>query len=140
MRPARKPRARSASDEEQAEPEVRRPARGELPDAGDAGAARHGHRGQLPHLYLRRLAGRRPGRSRDLYLLRLKRRGRAGSARAPRLVPRRGFPMKKLALEIADLRVDSFGTVAEPETAHGTVAAAEATSVKCTQRDCTCTC
>jgi hypothetical protein len=48
--------------------------------------------------------------------------------------------MKKLTLEIADLRVDSFGTVAEPETSRGTVAAAEATSVKCTQRDCTCTC
>jgi hypothetical protein len=48
--------------------------------------------------------------------------------------------MKKLALEIADLHVESFGTVAEPDTARGTVAAAEATSVRCTQRDCTCTC
>jgi len=47
--------------------------------------------------------------------------------------------MKKLALEIADLRVDSFGTVAEPNTPRGTVAAAEATA-RCTVRDCTCTC
>jgi hypothetical protein len=47
--------------------------------------------------------------------------------------------MKKLALEIADLRVDSFGTVAEPNDSRGTVAAAEAT-VRCTVRDCTCTC
>ena len=46
--------------------------------------------------------------------------------------------MKKLALEIADLRVDSFGTVAEPETARGTVAAAEATA-RCSA-NCTCTC
>jgi len=48
--------------------------------------------------------------------------------------------MKKLALEIGDLRVDSFGTVAEPNTERGTVAAAEATSIRCTQKDCTCTC
>ena len=48
--------------------------------------------------------------------------------------------MKKLTLEIADLRVDSFGTVAEPNVARGTVAAAEATSINCTARDCTCTC
>jgi hypothetical protein len=48
--------------------------------------------------------------------------------------------MKKLTLEISDLRVDSFGTVAEPDTSRGTVAAAGATALKCTQRDCTCTC
>jgi hypothetical protein len=47
--------------------------------------------------------------------------------------------MKKLALEIADLRVDSF-TVAEPNVSRGTVAAAEATAARCTARDCTCTC
>jgi len=48
--------------------------------------------------------------------------------------------MKKLALEIGDLRVESFGTVAEPNTPRGTVAAAEATVAPCTARDCTCTC
>ena len=49
--------------------------------------------------------------------------------------------MKKLALEIDDLRVDSFGTTAEADTARGTVAAAEATVVRrCTGYDCTCTC
>jgi len=48
--------------------------------------------------------------------------------------------MKKLTLELADLRVDSFGTVAEPETARGTVAAAGATAARCTLKDCTCTC
>jgi hypothetical protein len=47
--------------------------------------------------------------------------------------------MKKLALEIGDLRVVSFGTVAEPNASRGTVAAAEATA-HCTARDCTCTC
>ena len=47
--------------------------------------------------------------------------------------------MKKLALEIADLRVDSFNTVAEPDALRGTVAAAEATA-RCTVKDCTCTC
>lgn len=47
--------------------------------------------------------------------------------------------MKKLALEIADLRVDSFATVAGSKGSRGTVAAAEAT-VRCTARDCTCTC
>jgi len=47
--------------------------------------------------------------------------------------------MKKLALEIGDLRVESFGTVGGPNTSRGTVAAAEAT-VRCTARDCTCTC
>ena len=46
--------------------------------------------------------------------------------------------MKKLALEIADLRVDSFGTVAEPSNSRGTVAAAEATA-RCSA-NCTCTC
>src|SRR5215213_540890 len=139
MSPARKTPAGSASDEEQAEPEVRRPARGELRDAGDAGSAQHGHRNQLPHLYLRRHAGRRGGRGRDLYLLRLTRRGARGRCpRAPHSFPG-GDPMKKLALEIADLRVDSFGTVAEPNTLRGTVAAAEATA-RCTVRDCTCTC
>ncbi|MFL5382229.1 MAG: hypothetical protein ACJ8GN_06910 [Longimicrobiaceae bacterium] len=47
--------------------------------------------------------------------------------------------MKKLALKIDDLRVDSFGTEAEPSAPRGTVAAAEATA-RCTVRDCTCTC
>ena len=47
--------------------------------------------------------------------------------------------MKKLALEIDNLRVDSFGTVAEPSVSRGTVAAAEATA-RCTARDCSCTC
>ena len=46
--------------------------------------------------------------------------------------------MKKLALEIDDLRVDSFGTTAEPNDARGTVAAAEATA-RCSA-NCTCTC
>jgi hypothetical protein len=39
---------------------------------------------------------------------------------------------------MGDLRVVSFGTVAEPSTGRGTVAAAEAT-VKCSA-NCTCTC
>ena len=48
--------------------------------------------------------------------------------------------MKKLALDLGDLRVESFGTVAEPSAGRGTVAAAAATAVRCTARDCTCTC
>jgi hypothetical protein len=48
--------------------------------------------------------------------------------------------MKKLSLEIDDLQVDSFGTVAAPSIPRGTVAAAEATVPRCTARDCTCTC
>jgi hypothetical protein len=47
--------------------------------------------------------------------------------------------MKKLPLEIDDLRVDSFGTMAEPNTARGTVAAAEAT-LRCSANCPTCTC
>ena len=47
--------------------------------------------------------------------------------------------MKKLALEIDDLRVDSFGTTAETTNARGTVAAAEAT-VRCSANCPTCTC
>ena len=46
--------------------------------------------------------------------------------------------MKKLALDMGDLRVESFGTVAEPSTPRGTVAAAEATA-RCSA-NCTCTC
>ena len=46
--------------------------------------------------------------------------------------------MKKLALDMGELRVESFGTAAEPSAGRGTVAAAEAT-VRCTA-DCTCTC
>jgi hypothetical protein len=45
--------------------------------------------------------------------------------------------MKKLALDIGELRVESFGT-AEPSTVRGTVAAAEATA-QCSA-NCTCTC
>jgi hypothetical protein len=48
--------------------------------------------------------------------------------------------MKKLALEIGELRVESFSTVAETRDGRGTVAAAEATAARCTARDCSCTC
>src|SRR5690349_4249494 len=65
--------------------------------------------------------------------------GARGRCPRARLIYRRRDPMKKLALEIADLRVDSFATVAEEDARRGTVAAAEAT-VRCTARDCTCTC
>ena len=47
-------------------------------------------------------------------------------------------PMKKLALTVDDLRVESFGTDTAPGALRGTVAANEDT-VRCTA-NCTCTC